>query len=84
MQLWGSLPLLLLTLHQELRSELGQGKDVSANICKLPTENGLCGGSHLQFYNGRTFECEPFYYSCCNGQDNFLRKQICEKICQDI
>ncbi|XP_057560023.1 WAP four-disulfide core domain protein 6 [Hippopotamus amphibius kiboko] len=57
------------------------GKAVSANVCKLPMENGLCRGSVLRwFYNWRTYECELFYYGVCNGNGkNFLRKEACQK-----
>uniref|UniRef100_A0A8C6AR54 Serine peptidase inhibitor, Kunitz type 3 n=1 Tax=Monodon monoceros TaxID=40151 RepID=A0A8C6AR54_MONMO len=85
MQLWVSPSLLLLFLCQELRSELRQGKAVSANVCKLRLENGLCRGWILCFYNWRTYECEVFYYGGCNGNgNNFLRKEACEKACKNI
>nr|KAF6472590.1 serine peptidase inhibitor, Kunitz type 3 [Molossus molossus] len=87
-----SLPfLLLLTFGQELQSGVGTGQqnqhqNVSPEVCKLPIERGPCRAKLQRwFYNVKTHQCEIFYYGGCQGNgNNFLKKNICKKVCRNV
>nr|KAF6423902.1 serine peptidase inhibitor, Kunitz type 3 [Rousettus aegyptiacus] len=78
--------LLLLILCQEIRSKLERGQqNVIGRICTLPKERGLCRANIPRWYhNPKTSRCEKFFYGGCNGNgNNFFKKELCEKACNN-
>ncbi|GFY66765.1 boophilin-H2 [Trichonephila inaurata madagascariensis] len=53
------------------------------SICKMASNTGLCYGKHRRwYYDPDVSRCKLFIYSGCGGNDNnFLKRDMCEKAC---